>query len=220
MKKLLYIVPSAKPEELSSSQRTARIFINQFLEDHSDYELQELNLYKEYIPEPNYRYFVSRAQLVSGQKFEALNADEKKDVERMQELCDLFKSADRYVIAAPMWTLSFPYKLKQFIDCIVLNEQTISISPDGVKGLLNDKERKLLYVQASAAIFPFTAINVPILGSRINHGVTYIKDVFTFLGFKDVEKLLVEGTEIDDVGSEKAIEKASSKMKKLLKEFE
>jgi len=220
MKKLLYIVPSAKPEELSSSQRTARMFINQFLELHKDYELQELNLYKEYIPEPNYRYFVSRAQLVSGEKFEALKDDEKRDVERMQELCDIFKSADRYVIAAPMWTLSFPYKLKQYIDCIILNEQTISISPEGVKGLLGDKERKMLYVQSSASIFPFTAIKVPLLGSRVNHGITYVKDVFTFLGFKSIDKLLVEGTEIDDVGSEKAIEKASSKIEKLLKDLE
>lgn len=220
MKTLLYIVPSSKPEELSTSQRTARILINQFLDTYNDYKLQELNLYKEYIPEPNHRYFVSRAQLVSGEKFELLNDEEKNDVQRMQELCDIFRAADRYVIAAPMWTLSFPFKLKQFIDCIILNEQTISISPNGVKGLLNDKERKLLYIQSSAAIFPFTTINLPAVGARVNHGVTYIKDVFSFLGVKDIKKLLVEGTEIDDVGVDKAIEKALKKIPRLVKALE
>ena len=219
MKKLLYIVPSSKPEEISSSQQTARKFINQFLSTYNDYSLQELNLYQEYIPEPNHRYFVSRAQLVSGEKFEELNDREKKDVQRMQELCNIFKSADRYVIAAPMWTLSFPFKLKQFIDCIILNEQTISISPQGVTGLMKDKERKLLYIQSSAAIFPFTAINVPLLGSRVNQGVTYVKDVFTFLGIKHTHQLLVEGTEIDGIGSDRAIEKASTKIQKLVEDM-
>ena len=48
-KKLLYISVNSKPEELSSSKTVARTFINSFLERYSDFEVEELDLYKEQI---------------------------------------------------------------------------------------------------------------------------------------------------------------------------
>ncbi|HAX72799.1 MAG TPA: flavodoxin [Firmicutes bacterium] len=219
MKKILYIIANSKIEEHSTCQRAARMFLNAFLENNPEYELETLNLYEDEIPEPNHRHFVSRAELVSGSDFEALAEKDKATVHRMAELCQLFKSADRYVIASPMWTLSFPYKLKQFLDCIILNTQTISISPKGVKGLLHDKERKSLYVQSSAAMYPFTTIELPLIGSRVNHGVTYLEDVFLFLGIKSIHPLLIQGTEIDDVGVELALLKGAKEIPRLLKEF-
>ncbi|MGL4337041.1 MAG: NAD(P)H-dependent oxidoreductase, partial [Turicibacter sp.] len=104
MKKLLYIIANSKEEEKSTCQRGAREFINCFIEKNPEYEVETIHLFNDEIPEPNHRHFVSRAELISGSAFEALEEADKKIVHRMGDLCNLFKSADRYVIAAPMWT--------------------------------------------------------------------------------------------------------------------
>ncbi len=152
--------------------------------------------------------------------FNQLSETDKQTVHRMLELCQLFKSADRYVVVAPMWTLSFPYKLKQFIDCVILHGQTICISEKGVTGLLHEKKRKAIYIQASAAIFPFTTMSLPLVGGRVNHGITYIYDVFRFLGIECLSPILAQGTEVDSVGDEVAIVKAAKEIKRACKQFE
>lgn len=212
MKKLLYIIVNSKPEADSSCQRGARIFLNCFLEQHPDYLVEEINLFEDEIPQPNDHHFLSRAELINGDRFQQLNETDQHIVNRMQQLCDQFKSADRYVIAAPMWTLSFPYKLKQYIDCLILNDQTISISPKGVKGLLHTKKRKAIYIQSSADMYPFKMISLPLIGQRVNHGISYIYDVFRFLGIECIEPLLIQGTEIDEGGVELALAKASGEI--------
>lgn len=212
MKKLLYIIVNSKPEALSSCQRGARIFLNCFLEQHPEYVVEEINLFHDEIPQPNDHHFLSRAELINGNRFAALSEADQKIVNRMQQLCDQFKSADRYVIASPMWTLSFPYKLKQYLDCLILNDQTISISLKGVKGLLHSKKRKAIYIQSSADIYPFKSISLPLIGARVNHGITYIYDVFRFLGIQCIEPLLIQGTEIDDSLIELSLARASAEI--------
>ena len=63
--KLLYISVNSKPEELSSSKTVAREFINKFLKEHKDFEVEELDLYKEHIPRLEYQYFEDRNCVIS-----------------------------------------------------------------------------------------------------------------------------------------------------------
>ena len=118
MKKLLYIIANSKPEELSASRTVARKFINKFLESNKDFELEEIDLYNEHIPRLEYEYFEQRSAVVSKEALEKLNEKQKAEVKRIIELCEQFKSADIYVIAAPMWSLSFPAPLKEYLDCV------------------------------------------------------------------------------------------------------
>lgn len=206
MKKLLYIPANSKPEELSTSRTVAREFVNRFLKENNDYELIELDIYNEDIPEGNYKYYKSRAELVTGPDYESLTEKEKKDVKRISELCNQFLSADTYVIAAPMWSVMFPARLKRYIDCIVLNNKVIKISDEEVTGLLNDKERNMVYIRSSGGVYP------KLFGGKINHGLNYLHDIFKFLGINKFEKILVEGVDMQDVGRNEAIEKAFNEM--------
>ena len=142
MKKLLYISINSKPEDLSISKTVGREFVNRFLTKNSDYELEELDLYNESIPEINYKFFKGRAELVSGADYDILPEADKKSVDRINFLCDQFLNSDLYVIAAPMWSLSFPSKLKAYMDCIILDGKVIEVSPEEVTGLLKDKKRE------------------------------------------------------------------------------
>ena len=169
---------------------------------NSVYSLEELDLYSEYIPELTYKLYKNRAEVVSGSEYNELNSDDKKAVDRINALCDQFLSADTYVIAAPMWSVSFPSILKRYIDCVIQNNKVIKISPKKVKGLLDDRERNMVYIQSSGGIYP------KILGGKVNHGVDYFHDIFKFLGVKKFEKILVEGVDMPDVGEEQAMKNA------------
>ncbi|GAA0179482.1 FMN-dependent NADH-azoreductase [Clostridium sediminicola] len=206
MKKLLYIPVNSKPEELSTSKKVGREFVNRFMQKNPDYELMELDLYNEFIPEINYKLFKRRAELVTGEEYEALTDNERKEVDRINQLCDQFLSADTYVIAAPMWSVMFPSRLKRYLDCIIQHNKVIKVDPEEVKGLLDDKERNMVYIQSSGGDFPI------ILGWKYNHGVNYCHDIFKFLGINKFEKILVEGVDDPKIGKEVAIEKAYKEM--------
>lgn len=202
MKKLLYITVNTKPETMSTSKTVGRQFVNQFLSRKVEYQLEELDLYADDIPEINHRLFKTRAELVTGKEYDALSQEDKNDVDRINQLCNQFISADAYVIAAPMWSVTFPARLLRYVDCIVLNNKVIKVSPDETKGLLDDKERSMVYIQSSGGVYP------KIFSGKFNHGVDYFHDIFKFLGINKFEKLLVEGVDMPDVGRDKAIKKA------------
>ena len=114
MKKLLYITVNSKPEKFSSSKTIGRAFVSRFLELNPEFEVEEVDLYKDFIPRLEDKHFSGRSCVVDGEKSD-LDEKTKKEVKRIIELSEQFKSADLYVIAAPLWTLSFPAPLKEYI---------------------------------------------------------------------------------------------------------
>lgn len=213
MKKLLYIIANSKPEAISTSRIVSRDFINKFIKANPDYAVEELDLYNEYIPEANYKFFTGRAETVSGEQYNSLSENDKKAVDRINALCNQFLSADTYVIAAPMWSVSYPSILKKYIDCIILNNKVIQVSPDEVVGLLDGKERNMIYVQSSGGIYP------KIFDGKFNHGIDYFHDIFKFLGIKKFEKILAEGVDMPSVGKDEAIRLAKEDVDHVVKKL-
>lgn len=213
MKKLLYITANSKPECMSTSKTVGRDFVNRFLTKNTDYVVEELDLYSENIPEVNYKIFTGRAELVSGPQYDALSENDKNSVNRINDLCNQFLSADTYVIAAPMWNVSYPAILKRYIDCIIINDRVISVSQEDVRGILDDKERNMVYIQSSGGVYP------KIFGGKFNHGVDYFHDIFKFLGINRFEKILVEGVDTTDVGKDQAIKNANEDIDNVIKKI-
>jgi len=210
MKKILYITANPKPENLSVSKKIGRKFVDRVSEFGV---VTELDLYDMYIPTTNYKYFESRASLVKGDEYLALTTEEQKDVGIIDSLANQFISHDIYIIATPMWSLSFPSVLKKYLDCIDINGKLISITDNKVEGLLNDKERHMVYIQSSGGDYP------QIMARQVNHGLTYFKDIFKFLGVKGFHPLLIEGTEMESIGVESAMEKSISQFDKNIKKI-
>ena len=144
MKKLLYISVNSKPENLSASKTVARRFINKFLEKNKDFTVEEVDLYKEHIPRLEYQYFEKRNCIVNEEDCKELSQKDREEVQRIRELCDQFISANVYVIAAPMWSLSFPAPLKEYVDCILQDQKTIKFTENKIEPMLNDKPRTLV----------------------------------------------------------------------------
>jgi FMN-dependent NADH-azoreductase len=187
-----------------------REFVDLFLKSHSDYELKELDLYEMYIPRMKYEYFKDRNTLVDGDAYNSLSSEDKKDVDRVLELAKEFKNADAYVIAVPMWSMMFPAQLKEYLDCIIQNDISIKIGPEKVGGLLDDKERTMVYIQSSGGGIPW------FLERKMNHGGTYMKDIFKFMGIKNYYELLVDNTGFTKEELYTAIEKGKHEARAIL----
>ena len=210
-KKLLYISVNSKPENLSSSKMVARKFINKFLERNGDFKVEEVDLYKEHIPRLEYQYFKDRNCVITEEDAKKLPEKDQKEIRKIRELCDQFISAQMYVIAAPMWSLSFPAPLKEYIDCIVQEEKTISFEKGKKpKGLLDDKERAVVYIQSSGGNIPW------ILDPIMDKGENYVAQIMKAMGIKNVQELKVDATGTTEEERENAIREAEEKIDSIL----
>ena len=210
-KKLLYISVNSKPENLSSSKMVARKFINKFLERNGDFKVEEVDLYKEHIPRLEYQYFKDRNCVISEEDAKKLPEKDQKEIRKIRDLCDQFISAQMYVIAAPMWSLSFPAPLKEYIDCIVQEEKTISFEKGKKpKGLLDDKERAVVYIQSSGGNIPW------ILDPIMDKGENYVAQIMKAMGVKNVQELKVDATGTTEEERENAIRDAEEKIDSIL----
>lgn len=215
MKKLLYISVNSKPEELSVSKTVAIEFINRFLEKYQEFEVKEVDLYKEHIPRLKYQYFEDRNCIIKEEAAKKLSSEDQKEIQRIRELCDEFISADMYIIAAPMWSLSFPAPLKEYIDCIVQSEKTISFKKGKKpKGLLDDKYRALVYIQSSGGSIPW------ILDPVMDKGENYIAAIMKTIGINTVQELKVDNTGTTEEERSAAIEEAKDKIDIMLERIE
>jgi FMN-dependent NADH-azoreductase len=216
MRKILYITVNSKPEDLSSSRTVARALVNKITEKYSDFTVEELDLYKEHIPRLEYQYYQSRNCIINEDAMNDLPEKERKEVHTIVNLCNQFVSADIYVIAAPMWSLSFPAPLKEYIDCIVQANRTITFPEKGgkPKGLLDDKPRTVIYVQSSGADIPY------MMRPLLNKGLNYIEDIMKSLGIPKFERLLVDGTGTTEQERLNAVNKAIGKIDETIDKIE
>ena len=209
-KKLLYISVNSKPEDLSSSKTVARAFINKFLEKYNDFHVEEVDLYKDHIPRLEYQYFEGRNAIIKEEDAEKLDAKDQKEIKRIRELCDQFVDAQVYVIASPMWSLSFHAPLIEYIVCIVQVGKTIEFVNNKPKGLLDNQGRVLVYIESSGGKIPW------ILDPVMDKGENYVASIMRTLGIKKVEELMVSGTGTTEEERQEAISNAIEKIDEII----
>jgi FMN-dependent NADH-azoreductase len=206
MNKLLYISANPKPENLSASKTVARELVNRIIEKYREIEFEEVDLYEDHIPQLKHSYFAGRSAIISDEERKRLPKEEQNEVARIVQLCDQFRSADVYVLAAPMWSLSYPAPVKEYIDCVIQAGKTIEFEDDKPQGLLGTHARLFIYVQSSGAHIPW------IIRPALNKGLNYVHDVMRFLGISRFEELLVDGTGTSDDEREEAVNRAIKKI--------
>lgn len=211
--RLLYIKCNPKPESQSSCLKVGREFVREYAKRYPEHVIEELDLYQSDIPEVDGEIFTGRSGIATGSAYNGLCYEEQGRADRVNELCSQFMSADRIAIAAPMWSLTFPAKMKSYIDCVVLNGRTISVTPRRVEGLLYDKPRRVVFIQSCGGTYG------NILTARFNYGALYMKNLFFFLGMEDFIRLPVDGTGMPDIGPECAVSRAIGKISGVLEDL-
>ena len=183
MSKLLYIQASPRKDR-STSRKVADEFVQAYRQAHRDDEIVTLDLFEADLPAFDGLAVQAKYTILHGQDHSDAEADAWRAVE---DVIAQFTSADKYVLAVPMWNFGVPYRLKHYIDLLVQPGYTFSFSPEeGYAGLVTGKP--ILVVHASGGAYG-QAETAP-----LDHERSYLAQILGFIGFEDVRSIVVEPT--------------------------
>jgi len=210
MRKLLYIQASPRAQR-SHSIAVADAFIETYQQKHPDDEIVTLNVFDASIPDFDGLAVQAKYTILHGKSHSEEELQAWKNVEKVIEQ---FTSADKYVIAVPMWNFSIPYRLKQYIDVLVQPGYTFSYSQEkGYQGLVVGKP--MLAIYARGGQYPAgTGAEAFDLQKK------YVELIFGFIGFQDIRSIVVEPTlQAGSDVAEKKLQEATQKAKEIALDF-
>lgn len=116
------------------------------------------------------------------------NAEQSALFARMMSVVKQVKSARRLVIAYPMYNFGIPARLKDWLDNLVIPDETFRYGEDGApQGLMG--AHKVLLLQASGGVFSAGPM------AQMDCASSYLKTLLGgFLGFASVDTVYAEGT--------------------------
>ena len=191
--KINYIECSPRGER-SHSTKIAQAYIEQAKKNIPDLELNHINPWSLNLPEFDGDMLNAKYSVISGTD---PSADEVSAWSNVKNIFDEFNNADHYLFSVPMWNFNIPYKLKHYIDIITQPGLSWSYTPeDGYKGLMTDKTATIIYATGDGygegTGFESFDMQKP-----------YVNLWLTFLGFKKIERVVVDRTLFDAETAEK-----------------
>ncbi|HNV47753.1 MAG TPA: NAD(P)H-dependent oxidoreductase [Spirochaetota bacterium] len=171
--KLLFIKATPKSTIDSYTMKAAYAFLESYKKANAVHDVTVVDLYRE--------------------KMENLSRDILSELyytadSPLQRYARQFAEADRYVFAAPMWTLSIPGILKTYLEYITLPGITFANTEKGPMGLLGGKGKKAIHITARGGIYSTGP------AAEFEMGDRYLRTVLHFLGIECVDTLAIEGT--------------------------
>ena len=209
MARLLYIEASPRKER-SASIEIAKTFISEYERTHPGDTVETLDLWSSTLPEFDGHVIDSKYVILHGLE----HTEEQKQAWRaVEDIISQFTRADKYVFSLPMWNFSIPYKLKHYIDVIVQPGYTFSFSPEeGYKGLMTGKPIATIYARGGAYGSGTGAESYDLQKAYLEH-------ILGFMGFSDIETILIEPTLSSPEEKEKSMEAAREQAKKIAAAF-
>ncbi len=184
MSKLLYIQASPRAGR-SHSIAVADAFVESYRQHNPDDEILTVDIFKADLLPFDGLVVQAKYTILHGQKHSQEELDAWKAVET---IIAEFKSADKYVMAVPMWNFGIPYRLKHYIDIIVQPGYTFSYTPEeGYKGLVTGKPVFIAYARGGEYP-PGTDYEAFDLQKK------YLELIMGFMGFTDIRAVVVEPT--------------------------
>lgn len=196
MKKLLWVNACMRGEHISRTYGLCRVFLEEWKRNNPDGQIVERNLTAGNLPVLTGTLAVERDRAV----------EEGIQDSPLLEIAQEFAGADKVVIGAPYWDLSFPAALKVYLEWA----STLNITfhyPDGVQNGLC-KADKLLYVTTG--------------GGKIegqNFGFDYIKALAAMFGISDSRCVFAEMTDAWGGPGAENLKKAEQVLIKLAKDW-
>ena len=191
--KINYIECSPRGKR-SHSTKIAQAYIEQAKKNIPDLELNHINPWSLNLPEFDGDMLNAKYSVIRGTD---PSADEVSAWSNVKNIFDEFNNADHYLFSVPMWNFNIPYKLKHYIDIITQPGMSWSYTPeDGYKGLMTDKTATIIYATGDGygegTGFESFDMQKP-----------YVNLWLTFLGFKKIERVVVDRTLFDAETAEK-----------------
>jgi len=184
MSTLLYIQASPRGQR-SYSIRAADAFVEAYKKNNPNDKIVTLNIFDEDIPAFDGFTVQAKYAVMHGEKH---SQEQLQAWKKVEQLIEQFKSADKYVLAVPMWNFSIPYRLKQYIDNLVQPGLTFTYSQEkGYEGLVTGKPLLVVYSRGGQ-------YDVGSGAEAFDLQKKYVELISGFIGFKDVKSIVVEPT--------------------------
>ena len=198
MGKVLYIKANIKNEGESRTFKVSDSFVEEYKKNNPEDEIITLDLYKENID------FLRADDL--GKLFGPKDEESKNN--SILKYAYEFADADKYIIAAPMWNLSFPAILKAYIDYVSVSGITFKYTAEGPVGLLNNK--KAVHIVSRGGGYD---------NSPYEMGDRYLRTILGFFGIKDIETIAIDNLDVIGVNVEGKVEEGIENAISLAKKF-
>ncbi len=203
MTKLLFVEASPRGSE-SKSIQIAESYLAALRASNPRLEIDTIKLWDAELPAFDGDKVAAKMNVITGQE---QNAAEKTAWDQIVEIANRFVSADRYLLAVPMWNGGIPYRLKQYIDIIHQPGLLWGLKPEtGYFGLLENKHATL--VLTSGAYGP----SMPSPAFGVDHHSTYLRDWLEQAGVTKIDEVRFQPSLLtaDPAGDlEKAMQRAS-----------
>jgi FMN-dependent NADH-azoreductase len=207
MSKLLYIEVSPRKDR-SASIEVAQSFVSAFSEKDTNNTVETLDLWNTVLPEFDGDTINAKYRVLHG---EDPTPEEIAAWKVITQITDQFQAADHYLFSSPMWNFSIPYKLKHYIDVISQPGLTWSFSPEtGYEGLVTGKSATLVLARGGEYSSSTEA-------AAMDFQRTYLEMILGFIGFKDINTVLIEPTLTEEKA--KAITMAKNKVNELARQL-
>jgi FMN-dependent NADH-azoreductase len=174
--KLLHVLASPRLEG-SNTLQISQSFLDALHESTPTTTVDTVDLFNTDLPAVAGANIEAKYQILVGQPIDRDHAESWTEIEREIER---FRTADAYLITAPMWNFSVPYALKYYIDCIVQPGYLFRFNELGYPvPLLSGK--KMIVVSSSGSDYSAAS---PAAG--FNFHEPYLRAIFGFVGITDV----------------------------------
>ncbi len=204
MPRLLYVEASPRKDR-SASIEVSRAFLEAYTVAHPDDEVETLDIWASDLPSFNGEALAAKYAGLSGMP---LTTEQKTVWDEIQRLAAPFLTADKLLLAVPLWNFGIPYRLKQLIDLISQKDILFSFDGTGFRGLL--KARKAAVVYARGLGYLSAASSTP--ATTYDFQRPYMEMWLRFIGITTISEIIVEktlfGAEIDVESRTKAKQRA------------
>ena len=200
MSRLLFIQSSPRHAQ-SKSNQIAQAYLSALCESNPDLSVDVLSVWDPELPVFDGDKVAAKIAVMQGKEH---SESEKTAWDQIVGIANRFISADRYLLAVPMWNGGIPYPLKHYIDVIHQPGLLWGLKPDtGYFGLLKDKHATL--VLTAGAYSP----SAPSPAFGMDHHSSYLRDWLNQAGVTAIDEVRFEPTLLtaDPVGD---LERAKS----------
>lgn len=194
---ILYVNCCISPNEKPRTARLASAFMTAYCNAHPDSLVEEVDLTRSALQSLN----------TGSLRYRETLADNGKLDDDAFSLARQFAAADRIVIAAPYWELSFPSILKVYVENVAVTNLTFGYTEDGAPRGLCRAER-MLYLTCSGGA----------LGTR-NLGADYMHAMCDVFGIPDFNCIAAEMQDVQGADNEGYLQDAIARAEEFAQNF-
>ncbi|WP_042351157.1 FMN-dependent NADH-azoreductase [Bacillus massiliigorillae] len=182
MTNILFIKANDRPTEQSISMRMYETFLQQYKQLHPSDSITQLDLFKENPPYYGNAAILGVAKQKNGLE---LTEEEIEAVSYVERFIEQYLSADKIVIAFPLWNGTAPTPLISYLSYITQAGKTFTYSQQGPVGLGGQK--KVIILHARGGDYTNSTAVVQEMA------ISYVETILNMIGVDHIETMIIEG---------------------------